>query len=117
MKAIEFYAPGVNLSAISAECLLRFAETHHDENGIIAAENPDMLNTLQMTFIRVVKHETGIRFSFLETEDGNYAVYLPDAWHPMPYDQILDSVMPYLAELVDPYMRNLESVMLTVSYD
>lgn len=117
MKKLEFHMPGVNLSAISADRLLRFAESHNDENGVIAAGNPDLLHTLQMTFIRVVKHETGIRFSFLETEDGNYAVFVPDAWHAIEYSKLYEKVLPYLQELFDPARWGFEDVMTFISYE
>ena len=116
MKALEFYIPGVNLSEISREALLTFAKKHNDQYAVNIADNPDLLKDLQMTFIRVVHAETGIRFSMLETEDGNYAVYEPDAWHPVVYGKLLEAVYPYLVELLPTYKRDFERVQVTISY-
>lgn len=117
MNTLEYYVPGVNLSDISGEALLAFAEKHNDQYAVNIAGNPDQQKDLQTTFIRVIHAETGIRFYLLETEDGNYAVYLPDAWKPLPYDQLFEAVYPYLAELLLPYKRDFEQVQVTLSYE
>lgn len=118
MKALEYYVPGINLSEIDRNKLTAFAEKHNDRFIVENAETADE-KTIQMTFIRVVDIETEIRFHMLETEDGNYAVYLPDAWHALPYDQLWEAVYPYLCELLPTYARNFEfeSVMVSVSCD
>lgn len=117
MKALEYYIPGVNLSEIDRETLLTFAKKHNDQYAVNIANNPGMQKDLQMTFIRVIHSETGGHFEMLETEDGNYAVYLPDAWHPVSYGGLQKAVYPYLAELLPPYKRDFERVPVSLLYE
>ena len=119
MKQLEYYIPGVNLTDATPERLRAFAVKHNDQYAVTVADDPqhpDHVKGLQMSFIRVIHAEKGIRFHMLETEDGNYAVYMPDAWNPMPYEQLFDAVYPYLCEIMPTYQRNLEPIMVNLSY-
>lgn len=96
----EMILPAIDLTEVSHETIMRFAEKHGDQFTLDVGNEPDTEEaTILKTVTRVIKAETGLYFKVEKVDEGFTAVYVPDIYNGISYDDLCEKIYPYIHEL------------------